>query len=64
MQHRQWSLRQAAEYVLTKRLRKGDGGIIGIDSHGAIVWVYTTPGMFRAATDANGKFVVRIRDEE
>ena len=64
MQHRQWTLKQAAEYVLTKRLRKGDGGIIGIDRDGQIVWVYTTPGMFRAAADANGKFVVRIRNEE
>ena len=64
MRYKKWSLKQSAEHVLKHRLRPGDGGIIGIDRGGEIVWVYTTPGMFRAAADANGRFDVRIRDEE
>lgn len=63
MQHRDWSLQEAAEFVLKKRLRPGDGGIIGIDRSGNIVWVYTTPGMYRAAADASGRFEVRIGRE-
>lgn len=64
MKHREWSLKRAAEYVINEQLRPKDGGIIGIDRRGEIVWVFSTPGMFRAAADSNGKSVVRIRDEE
>jgi beta-aspartyl-peptidase (threonine type) len=63
MRYKNWSLQQSAEHVLKNRLRPGDGGIIGIDHTGEIVWVYTTPGMFRAAADADGRFDVLIRDE-
>lgn len=64
MRHRSWTLKQAAEYVLHERLNKGDGGVISVDLHGNIEWVYTSPGMFRAAADSDGRFVVRIRDEQ
>jgi|GEM_PF-267442 isoaspartyl peptidase/L-asparaginase-like protein (Ntn-hydrolase superfamily) len=63
MRHREWSLKQSAEHVLKTQLRPGDGGVIGIDRTGEIVWVFTTPGMFRAAADATGRFEVRIRNE-
>lgn len=63
MRYKNWTLKQSAEHILKNRLRKGDGGIIGIDHRGDIVWVFTTPGMFRAAADANGRFEVLIRDE-
>lgn len=64
MRYKNWSLKQAAEHVLKNRLRKGDGGVIGLDHAGEIVWVYTTPGMYRAAADSEGRFDVKIRDEE
>lgn len=63
MKHRDWSLQRAADYVLNERLRKGDGGVIGIDHNGTIVWVFTTPGMFRAAADSSGRSEVRIGAE-
>jgi beta-aspartyl-peptidase (threonine type) len=63
MQHRDWSLQQAAEYVLKERLRPGDGGIIGLDRSGKVVWVFTTPGMYRAAADSSGRFDIRIGNE-
>jgi beta-aspartyl-peptidase (threonine type) len=63
MRYKNWSLQQSADHVLRNRLQTGDGGVIGIDAQGEIVWVYTTPGMFRAAADANGRFDVLIRDE-
>ncbi len=63
MRYKNWTLKQSAEHVLKNRLREGDGGIIGIDKNGEIVWVYTTPGMFRAAADASGRLDVLIRNE-
>lgn len=63
MRYKDWSLQQAAEHVLKNRLEPGDGGVIGIDHTGAIVWVFTTPGMFRAAADATGRLDVRIGNE-
>lgn len=63
MRYKNWTLKESAEHVLKNRMRTGDGGIIGIDSQGEIVWLYTSPGMFRAAADANGRFDVLVRDE-
>jgi beta-aspartyl-peptidase (threonine type) len=63
MRYKNWTLKESAEHVLKNRLEPGDGGVIGIDSQGEIVWVYTSPGMFRAAADAKGRFDVLIRDE-
>jgi L-asparaginase / beta-aspartyl-peptidase len=64
MRHRNWTLKESAEYVLKQRLNKGDGGVIAIDRNGNIEWVFTSPGMFRAAADSAGRFDVRIRDEK
>ena len=64
MRHRRWTLKQSADYVLKQRLNKGDGGVIAIDRDGNIEWVFTSPGMFRAAADSAGRFDVRIRDEK
>jgi L-asparaginase / beta-aspartyl-peptidase len=64
MRHRDWTLKQSAEYVLRERLNEGDGGVIAVDRDGNIEWVYTSPGMFRAAADSSGRFDVRIRDEK
>ncbi len=63
MRYRGYSLKKSAEHVLKNRLRPGDGGVIGIDRQGEIVWVFTTPGMFRAAADASGRLDVKIRNE-
>jgi len=64
IKHRGWTLKQSAEYVLNEQLNKGDGGVIAIDRFGKIEWVYTSPGMFRAAADSEGRYEILIRDEE
>ena len=64
MRHRRWTLKQSADYVLKQRLDKGDGGVIAIDRDGNIEWVFTSPGMFRAAADSEGRFDVRIGAEK
>lgn len=64
MKHRKWSLAEAAQYVLNERLNRGDGGVIAVDANGTIEWIYTSPGMFRAAADASGRRQVLVNDEE
>lgn len=54
------SLQEAAEEVILRTLRKGDGGIVGVDRHGDIAMVFNTEGMFRGAADARGRFEVAI----
>ncbi len=56
------SLEQAAAEVIARKLvdMGGGGGVIGVDRDGNVTMVMNTPGMYRAAIDANGKRVVRI----
>lgn len=54
------TLREAAEWVVKRRLPPNAGGVIGIDRQGAIVCTFTTTGMYRAWADAQGTFEVQI----
>ena len=60
MAYRQTSLAAAMENVLTEKLAKGIGGIIGVDRNGNISMQFNTPGMSRAAADSNGRREVKI----
>ena len=60
MEHRELSLQEAAEQVVHRVLRAGDGGIIGVARDGTIVMAYNTMGMYRGAADSRGRFEVRI----
>jgi beta-aspartyl-peptidase (threonine type) len=53
------SLEEAAHGVIDG-LDPGDGGVIAVDRHGAIALVFNSPGMFRGAADATGRFEVAI----
>jgi beta-aspartyl-peptidase (threonine type) len=57
------SINEAAEKVIFEKLQPGDGGIIGVSHTGEIAMVFNSPGMFRAAADANGRYEVSIWDE-
>lgn len=57
------SINEAAEQVIFEKLQPGDGGIIGVSHTGEIAMVFSSPGMFRAAADANGRYEVSIWDE-
>lgn len=50
------SVTDAVKYVLTKRLKPGDGGIIAIGKDGEITLQYSTKGMAQAAADSKGRF--------
>lgn len=57
------SLAEAARVLIHQVLRKDDGGVIGVDRHGAIVLDFNSAGMYRGAADATGRFEVGIWDE-
>ena len=50
------SLDEAIKDNLTRRLKEGDGGIIGVDRSGMVVLMHNTPSMSCGAADANGRF--------
>jgi beta-aspartyl-peptidase (threonine type) len=60
IEYRGLSLQDAAEEVVYRKLRKGDGGIIAVGASGSIALVFNSPGMFRGAADSGGRFEVRI----
>lgn len=41
-------------------LAPGDGGLIALDRHGRIAFVFNTDGMYRGAADSSGRFDVAI----
>jgi beta-aspartyl-peptidase (threonine type) len=49
MKYKEMSLQEAASLVIESKLKEqgGNGGIIGIDTHGNIAMVFNTSGMFR-----------------
>ena len=48
--------------MINQRLVKmgGDGGVIGIDPKGEVVYAFNTPGMYRASINAAGQLDVQI----
>ncbi|MBZ0198255.1 MAG: isoaspartyl peptidase/L-asparaginase, partial [Ignavibacteriaceae bacterium] len=59
MEYKGFTLQQAAEEMINKRLPKGAGGIIAVDKNGNYSFVFSTTGMFRAAANSNGVFEVK-----
>ncbi len=51
---------QAADRLIHETLKPGDGGLIALGRDGAIVFSFSTLGMYRGAADANGRFEVAI----
>lgn len=54
------TLRQAADLLVFERLEPGDGGLIAVDRNGNIHMPFNSPGMFRGAADADGRFETAI----
>ena len=52
----------AANAVINEKLVQmgGDGGIIGLDPQGNVVYAFNTKGMYRASIDKSGQLDVRI----
>lgn len=62
IEHKGYSLQQAADEVIRKRILKigGDGGLIAVNSKGDIAMPFNTEGMYRALRDSEGKKEVLI----
>ncbi|HUO87201.1 MAG TPA: isoaspartyl peptidase/L-asparaginase [Thermoanaerobaculia bacterium] len=57
------SLAEAARHVIHQVLQPEDGGVIGVDGDGTIVFEFNSTGMYRGAADSAGRFEVGIWDE-
>ncbi len=62
IENKGWSLKDAANEVIYKRILKinGDGGLIAIDSKGNIVMPFNTEGMYRACKSSIGTEEIAI----
>ena len=66
VQYKGYTLQQAADEVIQKRLAPihGDGGVIAISPNGQMAWSFNTPGMFRARRAEGGQIEVHIYNDE
>jgi L-asparaginase / beta-aspartyl-peptidase len=60
MEYRGLTLQQAADEVIHRKLKKDDGGVVGVAHDGSIALVFNSEGMYRGAADSNGRFDVAI----
>ena len=58
LKYKNAALTEAINDNLTRRLKKGDGGLIAVDKDGNIAMGFNTGGMARAAADSSGRFEV------
>jgi L-asparaginase / beta-aspartyl-peptidase len=63
MEYKGYTLKQAADEIIHKRLKPGDGGIIAVDNDGNIEMSFNSPGMFRGAANSEGRFEVKIWED-
>ena len=60
MEYKNYSLKDAADEMINKRLKPGDGGLIAVDKDGNYTTPFNTEGMFRGIANSNGIFDVEI----
>jgi beta-aspartyl-peptidase (threonine type) len=60
IEYKGMTLQQAAEEVIHRKLKPGDGGVIGVGRDGSLALVFNSEGMYRGAADSNGRFEVKI----
>ena len=60
MMYKNYSLKDAAEEMIHKKITQDDGGLIAVDKDGNYVMVYNTTGMFRGVANSSGIFETKI----
>ncbi len=60
MEYKGMSLKDAADEMIHKRLKAGDGGIIAVDKDGNYAAPFNTQGMFRGVAKSDGTFEIKI----
>ena len=65
MEYKNFSLMEAAEEVILKRLPriKGDGGLIAVDTNANIAMPFNTEGMYRGMRNSEGRNFVAIYED-
>jgi beta-aspartyl-peptidase (threonine type) len=60
MEYKGYTLKQACDEMIYKRLPEGSGGIVAVDKDGNFEMPFNTVSMMRAAANSNGEFIVEI----
>jgi L-asparaginase / beta-aspartyl-peptidase len=60
MEYKGLSLKEAADQMINKTLKPGDGGIIAVDKDGNYVTMFNTKGMCRGVANSEGVFETKI----
>jgi beta-aspartyl-peptidase (threonine type) len=60
MEYKGYALQQAEDEMIHRRLKPGDGGVIGVDKDGNYAFSFNTQGMFRGVATSTGVFEVKI----
>jgi len=60
MDYKGLSLKEAADQMINKTLKPGDGGIIAVDKDGNYVMMFNTKGMCRGVANSEGIFETKI----
>ena len=61
MNYAKRTIKQAITTIMTERLKKGEGGLIGLSRDGTIVMQHNTPAMSCGAADSQGRFEVHLQ---
>jgi beta-aspartyl-peptidase (threonine type) len=60
MEYKGYSLKQACEEMIYKRLPKGSGGLVAVDKNGNYELIFNTQSMFRGVANSEGIFETAI----
>jgi len=60
MEYKGLSLKEAADQMINKTLKPGNGGIIAVDKDGNYVMMFNTKGMCRGVANSEGIFETKI----
>ncbi len=63
MEYKNYTLKEAVDEIMLKKLSKGDGGLIAIDKNGNYYMEYTTQSMFRGVVNSEGKKEFKIWED-
>lgn len=60
MEYKGYSLKQACEEMIYKRLPQGSGGLVAVDKNGNYELIFNTQAMFRGVANSEGVFETAI----
>ena len=62
MEYKNYSLQQAMDEVVNKKLVKieGEGGMIGVDANGNFAMLFNSAGMYRGVSSSDGTHEVAV----